>query len=197
MRDARLATLALFRFRALLIHLLVPTLYARRAAPSTAVALVPAPRMTAPVWENRRVDPNDPTFARLEDQIRWYDAKSGENQRWFKAVKAVQLLAAATIPVVATLDLHAAVPAGLGAAIVVLEGFLQLNQYQQNWISYRSTCEALKHEKFLFLGGAGPYAGAADGRALLADRIEGLISQEHAKWVSAREESALPERRPA
>ncbi len=153
--------------------------------------------MTPPACENPRVDRDDPSFARLEDQIRWYDRKSAENQRRFKAVKALQLLAAAAVPVVATLDLHAAVPAGLGGAIVVLEGFLQLNQYQQNWTSYRSTCEALKHEKFLFLAHAGPYAGARDGRAVLADRIEGLISQEHAKWVSAREESAVPDRRPA
>lgn len=136
------------------------------------------------------MDAGEPTLERLEDQIRWYDEKSGDNQRRFKVLKGLQLLAAATIPVVATVGLHAAIPAALGAAVVVLEGFLQLNQYQQNWISYRSTCEALKHEKFLFLGRAGPYAGADDGRALLADRIEGLISQEHAKWVSAREESA-------
>ena len=32
------------------------------------------------------------------------------------------------------------------------------------------------------------YANLDDGRALLADRIEGLIPQEHAKWVSARQE---------
>jgi dihydrodipicolinate synthase/N-acetylneuraminate lyase len=32
-------------------------------------------------------------------------------------------------------------------------------------------------------------AGSADGIAVLADRIEGLISQEHAKWVSSRKES--------
>ena len=136
------------------------------------------------------MDAEDPTLQRLEDQIRWYDEKSLEGQRRFKLLKAVQLLSAATIPVVAILDVHAAVPAALGAAIILVEGFLQLNQYQQNWITYRSTCEALKHEKYLFLGRAGPYAGAVDGRALLADRIEGLISQEHAKWVSDREESA-------
>jgi Protein of unknown function (DUF4231) len=140
------------------------------------------------------VEPGDPTFERLEDQIRWYDRKSAENQRRFKIVKAIQLLAAAAIPVVATLDAPAAIPAALGAAIVVLEGFLQLNQYQPNWSAYRSTCEALKHEKYLFLAQAGPYRGSEDGRALLADRIEGLISQEHAKWVSAREESATAAR---
>lgn len=135
------------------------------------------------------MDAEEPTLQRLEDEIRWYDEKSLEGQRRFKLLKGVQLLSAATIPVVAILDVHSAVPAALGAAIILVEGFLQLNQYQQNWITYRSTCEALKHEKYLFLGRAGPYAGAVDGRALLADRIEGLISQEHAKWVSAREES--------
>ena len=132
----------------------------------------------------------DPTLERLEDQIAWYDRKSSDNQRCFKLVKAVQLIAAAAIPVFAILDLHTAVVAGLGASVVLLEGFAQLGQYQQNWTAYRSTCEALKHEKYLFLAEAGPYAGSPAPRALLADRIEGLISQEHAKWVSAREESS-------
>jgi hypothetical protein len=130
--------------------------------------------------------PDDPTVQRLEDQIEWYNRKSGENQRRFKLLKGVQLIAAATIPVVATLGAHPAVAATLGALIVVVEGVQQLNQYQQNWALYRSNAEALKHEKFLFLASAGPYANQEDGRPLLADRIEGLISQEHAKWVSAR-----------
>ena len=147
--------------------------------------------MTSPgMGESQPMAAPDPTLARLEDQIAWYDSRSISNQRTFKAVKTLQLLAAATIPVVATIGTHAAVPAALGAAVVVVEGLLQMNQYQQNWITYRATCEALRHEKYLFLAHAGPYAGTADGRALLADRIEGLISQEHAKWVSAREETA-------
>jgi hypothetical protein len=132
----------------------------------------------------------DPTMARLEDQIAWYDRKSRVSQRRFKLLKGAQMLAAAVLPVTAPFAIHAAVPAALGAVIIVLEGFQQLNQYQQNWITYRGTCEALKHEKYLYLGGAGPYASAERGTALLADRIEGLISQEHAKWVSAREDVA-------
>ena len=132
---------------------------------------------------------DDATVQRLEDQIEWYDRKSGQNQRRFKLLKGVQLVAAAAIPVAATLGADAAVAATLGASIVVMEGVQQLNQYQQNWALYRSNAEALKHEQFLFLAGAGPYAHADDGRALLADRIEGLISQEHAKWVSARQET--------
>lgn len=135
-------------------------------------------------------DQDDVTLGRLEDQISWYDQKSQFNQKRFKLLKAAQLLSAATIPVVATMETFpAAISAGLGGIIVVLEGFQQLNQYQQNWSAYRSTCEALKHEKYLFLANAGPYAGEADSRPILAERIEGLVSQEHAKWVSARQES--------
>jgi uncharacterized protein DUF4231 len=134
-------------------------------------------------------DGDNITFARLEDQIAWYDMKSGVAQRWYKRVKAAQLICAAAVPVVATLDLSPVFVGALGAAVVVLEGISQLNQYAVTWQSYRATAEALKHEKYLYLAHAGPYAGTKDGTPLLADRIEGLISQEHAKWVSAREEA--------
>jgi hypothetical protein len=63
----------------------------------------------------------------------------------------------------------------LGALIAIVKGVQQLNQYHADWISYRSTCEALKHEKFLYLAKAGPYAVATDPRVLLAERIEALL----------------------
>jgi len=84
------------------------------------------------------------------------------------------------------------VTAVLGLLVLIIEAVQQLNQDQQNWIAYRSTCEALKHEKYLHLASAGPYANAENREqqlAVLADRIEGLISQEHAKWVSAQEQA--------
>lgn len=74
--------------------------------------------------------------------------------------------------------------------IVVIEGVQQLNQFEANWISYRFTCEALKHEKYLYLAQAGPYGATEKPLALLAERIEGLVSQENAKWVSSREQPA-------
>jgi uncharacterized protein DUF4231 len=127
-------------------------------------------------------------WRRLEDQIAWYDRKSGENQRWFKGVKVCQIVTAGAIPVAAGASAPAAVIGGAGALIVVLEGLQQLQQYQQNWTTYRSTCERLRHEKFLFLARAGSYAHAADPDAMLAERVEGLVSQEHAAWVSHRKE---------
>jgi hypothetical protein len=127
---------------------------------------------------------------RLEDQIAWYDGKSRHNQRWFKRLKVGQIVTAAAIPVAAAASAPSELAAAGGALIVVLEGVQQLQQYQQNWAAYRSTCERLKHEKFLFLATAGPYAGAARPGALLAERVEGLVSQEHAAWVSQQREGA-------
>jgi hypothetical protein len=74
--------------------------------------------------------------------------------------------------------------ATLGAIVVLLEGVQQLYQWQTNWLQYRSTAEALKHERYLFLAGAGPYR-RPDRRLVLAERVEGLVSQEHAKWTEA------------
>jgi hypothetical protein len=131
-----------------------------------------------------------PVKARLEDQIAWYDLKSQHNQRRFKQLKVCQIVVAAAIPVAAAASAPVWLMGGGGALIVILEGLQQLQQYQQNWTTYRSTCERLKHEKYLFLAHAGPYAAAPKAEALLAERVEGLVSQEHAAWVSQREEAS-------
>jgi len=131
-----------------------------------------------------------PAQKRLDDQIAWYDSKSQQNQHWFKALKVCQIVVAAAIPVAAAASAPLWLMGGGGAMIVVLEGMQQLQQYQQNWTTYRSTCERLKHEKFLFLGHAGPYAAVSHPESLLAERVEGLVSQEHAAWVSHREEAS-------
>ena len=130
-----------------------------------------------------------PAWARLEDQIRWYDSHSLHNQHWFKGLKLVQILVAAAIPVAAGLEAPMWLVGGAGALIVALEGVQQLQQYQQNWTTYRSTAERLKHEKFLFLARSGAYASAERPEGLLAERVEGLVSQEHAAWASHQEDA--------
>jgi hypothetical protein len=135
---------------------------------------------------------SDPIFDRLEDQIDWYDRKSRSAQHVFKRIKVVEILSAAAIPFLAGLSYRydKLVTGGLGVLITILEGLLHLNQYQQNWTNYRSTCEALKHEKYVYLAKAGPYATAQDPHALLAERIESTVSQEHAQWASVQQQAA-------
>jgi Protein of unknown function (DUF4231) len=127
---------------------------------------------------------SNPTLRRLDDQIAWYDKKSGLNQRWFKTLKIAQIVAGALIPFTSGVGAPSPVAGALGVLIVILEGLQSLSQYQHNWISYRSTCEQLTHEKFLCLAQAGPYASAANPDALLAERTEALISSEAATWTT-------------
>src|SRR5437588_8494044 len=131
----------------------------------------------------------DVVLERLEDQIGWYDRKSSANQKTFRRMKALVILSAALIPFIPVFKDYlptAWVTGALGVLITVIEGLLHLNQTQQNWITYRSTCESLRHEKYLFLAGAPPYDGAPNARALLAERVESLVSQEHAKWAAVQ-----------
>ncbi|MBV8866897.1 MAG: DUF4231 domain-containing protein [Acidobacteriaceae bacterium] len=133
---------------------------------------------------------DNPAIARLNDQIAWYDRKSKYNQRAFKLLKGWTIVAAALVPVIAAFGLRdVRIPAALAASIAIVEGIQQLNQYQTNWTLFRSTCEALKHEKFLYLSSAAVYRNADNPVPLLAERIEGLVSQENAKWTSGGEES--------
>jgi len=130
----------------------------------------------------------DPTWDRLEDQIDWYSRKSRENQRFYKWLKLLEIAVAASLPVVAAVHSPVWVTGGLGAVIVVLEGAQHLYQFQEHWITYRSTAEALKHERYLYLAHAAQYAGD-DRHSQLAERLEGLISQEHAKWTASHRPS--------
>jgi hypothetical protein len=146
---------------------------------------------------NSTVTPEQATLARLEDQINWYSRKSGRDQRCFKWLKGTTIAAAAVIPVLTTSGVaHGTqIAAGLGILIAVIEGLQQLNQYQANWTGYRATSEALKHEKFLYMARAGPYLDAAHPTAMLAERVESLVSQENAKWLTAQSTTAKDQSR--
>ncbi len=154
---------------------------------------------TAPaIW-----DLQDPIIARIEDQINWYDGKSSKCQKTYKRIKVIEIIAAALIPFLSALHISDATPqpltlahipltigtvtALLGVLITILEGVLQLNQYQQIWVTYRATCEALKHEKFTYIAKAGVYAAPGDAHALLAERAETIGSQENSKWASLQQ----------
>jgi hypothetical protein len=126
---------------------------------------------------------------RLDDQIAWYEGRSAKNQKYYKSLKVASMVTTGLIPVLAGFGLPAPVGGAFGFLALICEGLQQLNQHHNNWISYRSTSEALKHEKYLYGAHAGHYRDASDPLALLAEQIESLVSVEHAKWVSTRRET--------
>lgn len=132
-------------------------------------------------------DEPDSGYPRLEQQIRWYDSKSKVAQRFYKYVKFGEICCAVFIPFFAKSNPD--ITAILGMMVVILEGLQQINQWSHNWITYRSTCEALRHEKYSYLGKSGAYSQAnnEEAKRILTQRVESLISTEHAKWISRQE----------
>ena len=138
-------------------------------------------------------DTPNPTVKRLEDQIDWYDKKSSYNQRRFKILKISQIIAGALIPFASSVGAPAAVAGGLGVLIVIFEGLQSLSQHQQSWISYRSTCQKLTQEKYLWLAKAGPYESAPNPDAVMAERIEALMSSEITNWSTTTRQKDQPD----
>lgn len=133
--------------------------------------------------------PTGYAWDRLEHQLGWYGRSAKHNKVCFQRLKVAQIVAAAAIPVSAGAGASAWITGSMGAFIVVLEALQQLFQFQQHWTGYRSTAEALKHEKHLYLARARPYAERTGADALLAERVERLVAQEHAGWVSTQAEA--------
>lgn len=123
---------------------------------------------------------------RLEHQINWYSNKSSNCQFRFKALRLIEIVAAAIIPFLS--GMGEKVPHGpwiigiLGALIAIATALSSLFKYHENWIQYRATSEALKHEKFMFLTHVTPYDGEEAFRVLV-QRTESLISKENSTWT--------------
>ena len=123
---------------------------------------------------------------RVDGQIDWYNRKSEANQRWFRVLRIVEIVAAASIPLLAgyadTLAPIKLVVGSLGLLVAVIAGVLGLYQFQELWTGYRTTCEALKQEKYLFITKTEPY-DELEPFPLFVQRIENLISKEHSNWI--------------
>jgi hypothetical protein len=161
---------------------------------------------TAPATPIVTADIPGPIGERLESQIKYHEGKSSRYQKYYKRIKTAEIIAAAMIPFLSALhvaDNHpymryslAIATAMMGVLITILEGILQLYQFQQIWITSRATAEGMNHEKFMYLAKAGAYATAPNPLSLLAERIETIGSQENAKWASIQQPQKTPANEP-
>jgi hypothetical protein len=101
-------------------------------------------------------------------------------------LRIVEIIAAASIPLLVgyadSITEFKVVVGILGLLIAVIAGVLGLYQFQENWNGYRTTCEALKQEKYFFLTKTQPY-DQGDSFSLFVQRVENFISKEHTNWA--------------
>ena len=129
---------------------------------------------------------------RVQDQESWMEGKSGSCKKKYQRGKLLVILLSVSIPFLVTLiDVDAKFKyliAGVGVLIAAIEGILSLYDYQNSWISYRQTLEALKREKFFYATKSSIYK--KDGSfQFFVERIETILTMENTNWS----ESALSE----
>lgn len=124
---------------------------------------------------------------RLDNQIEWYDTKSIKAQRTYKKLKGIEIAMSASIPLfvgfIAEFKIWATVVGVIGVLITGIEGWLNLTKHHENWIEYRSICETLRHEKYMYLTKTGVYE-TDDPFKMLVERIESIISRENVNWAN-------------
>ena len=140
---------------------------------------------------------------RYFDQINWYDGKAQENQTKYRRLQWTLIILAAMTPALIELDLNELIGNGFGhlatvtsVIVAILTAAMKTFKYQENWINYRTTCEALRREKFFYDGGIGEYQNTLNKEALFIERAEGMMSRENTLWISAQKSDSKSEEEP-
>lgn len=123
---------------------------------------------------------------RYYDQLHYYESAAGRNQKKYKNIQWVLIILSTLTTIMAALpkefDLQYAIV--ITAAIVtILTSGLKTFQYQELWVSYRSTIEQLKPELYLYQFNINEYGKPGiDKESLFVSRVESILSKEHDVW---------------
>jgi hypothetical protein len=123
---------------------------------------------------------------RLDDQLKYYSKAANNAKRKYQNIKVAEIAFAAMIPFLSALitpdRMYVKFIVGvLGVFVTLFSGMLMLYKYHEEWVNYRSTEEALKSEKYLFLAQSGPYKNGANAADFI-ERIESILGNENQKW---------------
>jgi hypothetical protein len=122
---------------------------------------------------------------RLVAQIKWYSKKAGANKLLSNWSKIMALVMGALVTLVSQLDFNpvakSIILGALGLFVTVVAGLSSILGFQEKWIAYRRTSEALKRESFLFKTKTG-YYDCDDPIKVLVPKVEQLLTDENLEW---------------
>jgi hypothetical protein len=129
--------------------------------------------------------------------IKYYDDRAKMNQRWHHICSIYVLVTSVVIAPLLSIDsllggygrIFAAV---LAPTVAIVAGVASHFRFNENWLSYRATWDALQHEIHWRDAKNHGYKTAEDRNALFVERVEALISREGSEWLDRhiRKESA-------
>jgi hypothetical protein len=118
--------------------------------------------------------------------IGFYDRRSIWNKRGYRICSVFVIVVSGLLaPLIGTgsLSKHEMVGALISASIVVVSAILAHFQFNENWLSYRATWDALEREPHLRIAGIGEYEGAMDRNSVFVNRVEAIAAREGSEWL--------------
>jgi len=128
---------------------------------------------------------------RYQGQINWYDKKSKQNKKRYDIFQWVLIISSSITPVLIAINFGLSEFADLkwvtlivAVVVTISASSIRIFRFHDNWVSYRTTCETLKKELYMYQAGIGEYRNSADKDSIFVERVEILISQENTLWLT-------------
>ncbi|RNI40151.1 DUF4231 domain-containing protein [Hanamia caeni] len=135
---------------------------------------------------------NDYLEKRYYDQLKYYSSASKKNQKRYKNIQWILIILSTVTTILAALpgtdhfDFKYLIVV-TAALVTILTSGLKTFQYQELWVSYRSTMEQLKPEIYYYNFGVGDYGKpGADKECIFVSRVEQILSKEHTEWPAVK-----------
>lgn len=122
-------------------------------------------------------------------QLEWYEIKSTHYKKYAQTLNVITVVGGILTPIFGSGGYQKAT---LITATIVAIGLAMLKyfKFEELWLTYRATIEALRKEKIHFSYGVDPYASAEEPEKLFIERSESLIGGEHLSWCSLIQEKS-------
>jgi hypothetical protein len=129
---------------------------------------------------------------RYLDQLNYYEKAAGKNKKKYKNFQWILIIFStlttilAALPDIPDFDLKYIVVA-TAAIVTILTAGLKTFQYQELWVSYRSTIELLKPEIYYYKFNVNEYGQAGvDKETQFVFNVEKILNKEHDVWPVAK-----------
>lgn len=124
---------------------------------------------------------------RYQPQVAWYDRAATRSRLFYQSLQVPMIVLSVSAPVlVASGEDWKIVAIGVTAFVAAATSLLKVFKFQENWINYRSTAEALKKEIYFYEARVPIYRDTDDPEALFVERVESLIDGENTEWHNAQ-----------
>ena len=136
---------------------------------------------------------DDVTFQKYLDEdfaeaVRFYDDRACEAKFWYRFMSVGAIFISFVLTLIIAFgkietELRV-VSVGLSALMSALTALLSHFKSHENWLSYRSSWDALLRERRFYETGSGEYKNATDKDTLFVERIEAILARESSEFYA-------------